>query len=148
MGTGCSHHTVKNRQTVRPIVRVRPSARVRPYVCERLQVKFRYSEKATKNWKQSSNLLDVTYLVKVQNVGGFFQIFVAFSEYLNIKISDMCICRCVHETYLGGHVHSVSIKNLAILWFLHFKSESRTSALPLILFWARLKSPWPQSEAK
>ena len=51
-------------------------------------LKFRYSEKAIKIWKNLPIYL--TLLSKFKKIGRFFRIFVAFSEYLNFKIFAMC----------------------------------------------------------
>ena len=45
------------------------------------KVKFRYSERATKMWKNLP--ISLTSLSIAKKLGDFFQIFVAFSEYLN-----------------------------------------------------------------
>ena len=50
-----------------------------------LSLKLKYSEKTTKIWKKTLNFI-WRYLVSSKKLGRLFQIFVAFSEYLNCKI--------------------------------------------------------------
>ena len=53
------------------------------------ELKLRYREKATKFEKNLPSILEITYF-RQNDVGEFFQISVAFSEYFNFifKISD------------------------------------------------------------
>ena len=73
------------------------------YLCLTL-LKFIYSEKAIKFCKIS--ILDLSYVVMVKSTVEIFQNFVAFSEYMNLKITfglrafvefgvDECFGRCL-----------------------------------------------------
>ena len=52
-------------------------------------VKFRYSEKVTKNYKKfpTAHCFDVTKYLFLKKVGGFFPIFEGFTQYLNFNIA-------------------------------------------------------------
>jgi hypothetical protein len=56
-------------------------------------VKLRNFEKAPKIWKCLPIFL--TLLIAVKNVGRFFQIFVAFSEYLNFRRKEELAAKSV-----------------------------------------------------
>ena len=50
----------------------------------RVVIKFRYCEKATK-FENNNTFLEITYLVRSKQSGSLFQIFVAYSKYLNFN---------------------------------------------------------------